>query len=109
MCHLPGPPDIPLLVMTEVTDTTTINARFQESDLHDSSICTKFKIQWSPTEDFSVICGEREVLDVKQRECRVDGLTQGQRYFFQAASGNLKGYSRFRESTPGYVTPSSRF
>ncbi|CAD1471736.1 unnamed protein product [Heterotrigona itama] len=101
------PPDMPFLVAVDVTGTNSVTVRFQEPDSHDSPICTKFKVQWSVKEDFSVICGEREVLDMKQRECRIDDLTQGQKYYFRAAAGNLKGYSRFRNSTPAHVTPSS--
>ncbi|XP_043479149.1 uncharacterized protein LOC122509277 isoform X4 [Leptopilina heterotoma] len=100
------PPDKPYLVSVDVTGTTSVIARFQESDSHDSAICTKFKVQWSVKDDFSVY-DEREVLDMKQRECRIDGLIQGQKYYFRAAAGNLKGYSKFRPSTPAYVTPSS--
>lgn len=104
-----GPPDIPVLVAVDVVGTSSILVRFQEPDTHESSICTKFKVQWSLKEDFSTICGEREVLDMKQRECQVDGLVQGQKYYFRAAAGNLKGYGRFRNSTPSHVTPSSKF
>lgn len=98
---------MPFLVAVDVTGTNSVTVRFQEPDSHDSPICTKFKVQWSIKEDFSVICGEREVLDMKQRECRIDDLIQGQKYYFRAAAGNLKGYSRFRNSTPAHVTPSS--
>lgn len=98
---------MPFLVAVDVTGTNSVTVRFQEPDSHDSPICTKFKVQWSVKEDFSVICGEREVLDMKQRECRIDDLVQGQKYHFRAAAGNLKGYSRFRNSTPAHVTPSS--
>ncbi|XP_020294341.1 ankyrin repeat and fibronectin type-III domain-containing protein 1 isoform X3 [Pseudomyrmex gracilis] len=101
------PPDMPSLVEVDVTGTTTVTVRFQEPDSHDSSICTKFKVQWSLQDDFLVICDEKEVLDMKQRECRIEGLIQGQKYYFRAAAGNLKGYSRFRNSTPAHVTPSS--
>ncbi|XP_016771567.1 uncharacterized protein LOC410514 isoform X6 [Apis mellifera] len=101
------PPDMPFLVAVDVTGTNSVTVRFQEPDSHDSPICTKFKVQWSIKEDFSVVCGEREVLDMKQRECRIDDLIQGQKYYFRAAAGNLKGYSRFRNSTPAHVTPSS--
>ncbi|XP_012152665.1 ankyrin repeat and fibronectin type III domain containing protein wide awake isoform X3 [Megachile rotundata] len=101
------PPDMPFLVAIDVTGTNSVTVRFQEPDSHDSPICTKFKVQWSSKEDFSAIGGEREVLDMKQRECRIDDLIQGQKYYFRAAAGNLKGYSRFRNSTPAHVTPSS--
>jgi len=99
---------MPFLVAVDVTGTTSVTVRFQEPDSHDSPICTKFKVQWSLHDDFSIICGEKEVLDMKQRECRIENLTQGQKYHFRAAAGNLKGYSRFRNSTPAHVTPSSK-
>ncbi|XP_043281006.1 uncharacterized protein wake isoform X2 [Venturia canescens] len=101
------PPDIPLSAMLDVTGTTSVVLKFQESEIHDSSICTKIKVQWSTDEDFANICGERLVMDMKQRECRVDRLAQGQRYHFRVAAGNIKGWSRFVHSTPAYVTPSS--
>ncbi|KAG5321995.1 ANKF1 protein, partial [Acromyrmex heyeri] len=101
------PPDILFLITIDVTGTTSVIVRFQEPDSHDSSICTKFKVQWSLHDDFSVICGEREVLNMKQKEYWIEDLTQGQKYHFRAAAGNLKGYSRFRNSTPSHVTPSS--
>ncbi|XP_011499425.1 PREDICTED: uncharacterized protein LOC105363435 [Ceratosolen solmsi marchali] len=101
------PPDMPFLVTVDVIGTTSVTARFQESEAQESPICTKFKIQWSFKEDFGTICGERELLDMKQKECRIDGLLQGHKYYFRAAAGNLKGYSRFRPATPAYLTPSS--
>lgn len=103
-----GPPDIPFLVGVDVIGTKTVIVRFQEADTLDSFICTKFKVQWSIKEDFSLITGEREMLDMKQRECRIDGLVQGQRYYFRACAGNLKGYSRFVFAIPPSVTPSSK-
>ncbi|KAG5309279.1 ANKF1 protein, partial [Pseudoatta argentina] len=101
------PPDILFLITIDVTGTTSVTVRFQEPDSHDSSICTKFKVQWSLHDDFSVICGEREVLNMKQKEYWIENLTQGQKYHFRAAAGNLKGYSKFRNSTPSHVTLSS--
>ncbi|KAK0091746.1 hypothetical protein PV326_002758 [Microctonus aethiopoides] len=101
------PPDIPFLVGVDVIGTKTVIVRFQEADTLDSFICTKFKVQWSIKEDFSLITGEREMLDMKQRECRIDGLVQGQRYYFRACAGNLKGYSRFVFASPPSVTPSN--
>jgi len=46
---------------------------------------------------------------MKQKEYRIEDLTQGQKYHFRTAAGNLKGYSRFRNSTPSHVTPSSKY
>lgn len=100
---------MPYLVTVDVTGITSVTARFQESEIQDAPICTKFKIQWSFKEDFAMLCGERELLDMKQKECRIEGLLQGHRYYFRAAAGNLKGYSRFRPTTPSHLMPSSEY
>lgn len=104
-----GPPDMPFVVTIDVTGTNSVTARLQISEIQDLPIFTKFKIQWSTKEDFSVICGEHEILDIKQKECNIKDLQQGQKYYFRAAFGNLKGYSRFCVSTPACVTPNSEF
>lgn len=101
------PPDVPFLVAVDVTGTSSVNVRFQEPEQHDSAICTKFKVQWSCSENFCPLAGEREVLDMKLMECHVGDLIQGQRYYFRVACGNLKGYGKFRQSTPSSVIPSS--
>ncbi|XP_046988010.1 ankyrin repeat and fibronectin type-III domain-containing protein 1 isoform X1 [Schistocerca americana] len=101
------PPDIPFLVAVDVTGTNSVTVRFQEPEQQDSAICTKFKVQWSCSEDFSPLAGEREILDMKQLECHIGDLTQGCRYYFRVACGNLKGYGNFRLSTPASVVPSS--
>ncbi|XP_063981547.1 uncharacterized protein Wake isoform X2 [Diachasmimorpha longicaudata] len=101
------PPDVPFMASIDVIETKSVSVRFQETEIHDSYVCTKFKVQWSTKEDFSIVNGEREVFDMKQRECRIDGLIQGQRYYFRVCAGNLKGYSRFIISSPSSVIPSS--
>ncbi|XP_023708239.1 ankyrin repeat and fibronectin type-III domain-containing protein 1 isoform X3 [Cryptotermes secundus] len=101
------PPDVPFLVAVDVTGTNSVTVRFQEPEQQDSAICTKFKVQWSSNEDFSPLAGEREILDMKHLECNISDLTQGCRYYFRVACGNLKGYGNYRLSSPASVVPSS--
>lgn len=86
-----------------------MNIRFEESSKEPSFVCTKFKVQWSTKENFSVITGEVEVFDIKERECRINELAQGQKYFFRICLGNLKGYSKFVPSFPAYAITSSKY
>jgi hypothetical protein len=65
-------------------------------------------VQWSCNENFSPLAGEREILDMKHLECNINDLTQGCRYYFRVACGNLKGYGNFRLSCPASVIPSSK-
>ncbi|XP_063915900.1 ankyrin repeat and fibronectin type-III domain-containing protein 1 isoform X2 [Zophobas morio] len=100
------PPDPPSLVALDITSLSSVTMRLQEPTTNDSPITTKFKVQWSTRADFSIISGEKELLDMSKTNCSID-LTQGRRYYFRAACGNLKGFGTFLTSTPSSVVPSS--
>ncbi|CAH1984687.1 unnamed protein product [Acanthoscelides obtectus] len=100
------PPDPPSLVALDITSSSTVTVRLHEPTASDSPITTKFKVQWSTRADFSIVTGEKEIVEVSCPNCTVE-LTQGRRYFFRAACGNLKGYGAFFTSTPSSVVPST--
>ncbi|KAF7989754.1 hypothetical protein HCN44_008428 [Aphidius gifuensis] len=101
------PPDVPLCVNISVIGSKSVMIELQDTENDESYACTKFKIQWSFDDDFSIIAGEKQVLNMKKKECQIDGLIQGKKYYFRACCGNLKGYSQFLLSSPPYVVPSS--
>ncbi|XP_074106059.1 ankyrin repeat and fibronectin type III domain containing protein wide awake isoform X3 [Cotesia typhae] len=101
------PPDIPRTVSLEIIGSQSVIVKFEESTKKSSSACTKFKVQWSTKKNFSVITGELEIFDIRQRQCQIDNLVQGQKYFFRICLGNLKGYSQFLPSSPPCAVPSS--
>ncbi|KAK5640728.1 hypothetical protein RI129_009275 [Pyrocoelia pectoralis] len=100
------PPDPPSLVAVDITSSTSITLRLQDPITSDSAINTKYIVQWSARTDFAPITGEIEILDVSKPTCTIE-LTQGRRYFFRAACGNLKGYGSFVSSAPASVVPST--
>ncbi|XP_018321711.1 uncharacterized protein LOC108734587 isoform X2 [Agrilus planipennis] len=100
------PPDPPSLVAVDITSATTICLRLQEPASGDSPVTTKFKVQWSARADFAPVTGEMEILEVTASTCTIE-LTQGRRYYFRVACGNLKGYGTFLSSTPACVIPST--
>ncbi|XP_034242737.1 ankyrin repeat and fibronectin type-III domain-containing protein 1 isoform X2 [Thrips palmi] len=100
-------PDEPFLVAVDVTGTHSVTVRFQEAETLDSQICTKFKVEWSCSPDFSILAGERQVLEITHSECHISDLVQGQRYYFRVSCGNLRGYSNSVLSSPPSVVPSS--
>lgn len=55
-----------------------------------------------------MLAGEQEIFDMKHLECHISDLTQGCRYYFRVACGNLKGYGNYRLSSPASVIPSSK-
>nr|XP_022917045.1 ankyrin repeat and fibronectin type-III domain-containing protein 1 isoform X2 [Onthophagus taurus] len=100
------PPDQPSVVALDITSCNAVSLRLQEPLTTDSSITTKFKVQWSTRPDFSPITGEKEIFDLTNSQCTIE-LTQGRRYYFRASSGNLRGYGTFVSSIPESVVPST--
>ncbi|XP_065338459.1 ankyrin repeat and fibronectin type-III domain-containing protein 1 isoform X3 [Cloeon dipterum] len=101
------PPDEPSMVALDVTGTTSVNVRFQEPDFQDVGICSKYKLQWSTTPDFSLLAGEKIIKDARAVEEQVVDLLQGRRYYFRVLCGNIFGYGPPRNSVPLSVIPSS--
>uniref|UniRef100_A0A1Y1K138 Ankyrin repeat and fibronectin type-III domain-containing protein 1 n=1 Tax=Photinus pyralis TaxID=7054 RepID=A0A1Y1K138_PHOPY len=100
------PPDPPSLVAVDITSSTSITLRLQDPISNDSAINTKYLVQWSARPDFSPLTGEIDILDMSKPTCTIE-LSQGRRYFFRAACGNLKGFGNFVPSTPASVVPST--
>ncbi|KAG4078322.1 hypothetical protein HA402_013032 [Bradysia odoriphaga] len=104
-------PNMPNTVVVDVTSSTSVAVKVQEALT--GAITTKFKIQWSLTDDFVDIIDEREINDLTNSQgvmfstFHLYNLIHGQRYYFRALSGNLKGWSEHCVSSPRSVIPSS--
>ncbi|XP_055377283.1 uncharacterized protein LOC129609384 isoform X2 [Condylostylus longicornis] len=105
------PPDYPSAITVDVTGSNSVSICILEP--MEGSICTKFKVQWSTRADFSNIVGERVIYEwtsyqgVMGATSRISELTQGRRYFFRGACGNVKGWGLYKNSLPYSVIPSS--
>jgi len=86
------------------------------------ALVTKFKIQWSFSENFSDLKGERifncecgtisstnggASSDSRYYEATIPGFLSGQTYYIRAALGNLKGYGSFCSADSNPVVPST--
>lgn len=67
-----------------------------------------FAVQWSTDKDFCTLCGHYEVADTRQMKYHINNLRKGQSYYVRVASGNIKGYSAYKLSTPLFIVPSSK-
>ena len=65
-------------------------------------------VQWSHKEDFSVLLGEKEQIDIRNRDVVLSSLTHGSRYWFRAMLGNAKGYTGFSPTHPASTIPSGK-
>ncbi|CAG0881703.1 unnamed protein product [Darwinula stevensoni] len=100
------PPEALPSVKIEVTSSDSVALRFAEPENQNLAVCTKVKAQWSCTGDFSLLNGEKEVVDMRNHVVHITGLSPGTRYFFRAAGGNVKGYGHFSHSIPESAVPS---
>ncbi|KAK3092698.1 hypothetical protein FSP39_006121 [Pinctada imbricata] len=100
-------PDPPSYVSLSVASATSLLVKFDEPLNHNGAVVTRYKVQWSCFEDFVPVAGEEEISDMRNLECEVKGLNKGQKYYIRVAARNLKGYSNFTISKPGYAVPSS--
>ena len=72
---------------------------------------TKFKVQWSTSESFGSLVGERVFhctnTNGKDFVCTIRNLQTGTPYYIRVAFGNLKGYGPFSAAISNPVIPSS--
>uniref|UniRef100_A0A8D8YBP6 Ankyrin repeat and fibronectin type-III domain-containing protein 1 n=1 Tax=Cacopsylla melanoneura TaxID=428564 RepID=A0A8D8YBP6_9HEMI len=101
------PPDTPSSVSVEVTGVSSVCVSYQEPDSSSSPQCTKYKVEWSLDPEFQQVSGSCVILDSKQHSLEVSGLAHGQRVYFRAFTGNIRGFSPAKVSVPAFVEPSS--
>ncbi|XP_076334033.1 ankyrin repeat and fibronectin type-III domain-containing protein 1-like isoform X2 [Tachypleus tridentatus] len=103
------PPDMPKHVQLTVVGTRALRIKITESDTANDvfSIVTKYKVDWSRHEDFSLLAGSQEITDLQRLEVTIPDLTQGTAYFVRVAAGNAKGFSPFQTASPSFGVPSS--
>ncbi|XP_022237523.1 ankyrin repeat and fibronectin type-III domain-containing protein 1-like [Limulus polyphemus] len=104
-----GPPDMPKHVQLTVVGTRALRIKITESDTAKDaySIVTKYKVDWSRHEDFSLLAGSQDITDLQRLEVTIPDLTQGTAYFVRVAAGNAKGFSPFQTASPSFGVPSS--
>lgn len=107
-----GRPHAPSTVDVSVTGPSQIQVKVHEPQLvGPHSLFTKLRVQWSRSDSFGQLEGERVVhcsSDEGQRlECLVQDLEEDSRYFVRASFGNPKGFGPFSAAQPKSVVPSS--
>ncbi len=100
-----GRPHVPARAEAAVIGSDRVCVRVRPPEQVSSrSLYTKCKVQWSTTDSFYHVDGERTG---PETEIEVGGLREGRRYFFRASFGNPRGFGPFSATTPKSVVPSS--
>ncbi|XP_064006586.1 ankyrin repeat and fibronectin type-III domain-containing protein 1 isoform X2 [Pogoniulus pusillus] len=100
-------PEAPTNVCLMVTSSTSLTVTFQEPLSVNSAVVTKYKVEWSSSEDFSPLAGEIIMDNLQSLRCTITGLRTGQRYYVHVSAYNMRGWGPPRKSTPECASPSN--
>ncbi|XP_071429952.1 ankyrin repeat and fibronectin type-III domain-containing protein 1 isoform X1 [Pithys albifrons albifrons] len=100
-------PEAPTNVCLMVTSSTSLTVTFQEPLSVNSAVVTKYKVEWSSSEDFSPLAGEIIMDNLQSLRCSITGLRTGQRYYVHVSAYNMRGWGPARKSTPECAAPSN--
>ncbi|XP_066422078.1 ankyrin repeat and fibronectin type-III domain-containing protein 1 [Molothrus aeneus] len=100
-------PEAPTNVCLMVTSSTSLTVTFQEPLSVNSAVVTKYKVEWSSSEDFSPLAGEIIMDNLHSLRCSITGLRTGQRYYVRVSAYNMRGWGPPCKSTPEYASPSN--
>ncbi|KAJ7425061.1 hypothetical protein WISP_24951 [Willisornis vidua] len=67
-------PEAPTNVCLMVTSSTSLTVTFQEPLSVNSAVVTKYKVEWSSSEDFSPLAGEIIMDNLQSLRCSITGL-----------------------------------
>ncbi|XP_072847038.2 ankyrin repeat and fibronectin type-III domain-containing protein 1 [Pogona vitticeps] len=100
-------PEAPTNVCLMVTSSTSLTVTFQEPHSMNSAVVTKYKVEWSCSEDFSPLVGEIIMDNLQSLRCTITGLTMGRSYYVRVYAFNMKGWGQPQTSTPPCAAPSN--
>ncbi|XP_044278079.1 ankyrin repeat and fibronectin type-III domain-containing protein 1 isoform X1 [Varanus komodoensis] len=100
-------PEAPTNVCLTVTSSTSLTVTFQEPHSINAAVVTKYKVEWSCSEDFSPLAGEIIMDNLQTLKCTITGLTMGKNYYVRVYAYNMKGWGQPQISTPSCASPSN--
>ncbi|KAM7146265.1 ankyrin repeat and fibronectin type-III domain-containing protein 1 [Macrochelys suwanniensis] len=100
-------PEAPTNVCFMVTSSTSLTVTFQEPLSVNSAVVTKYKVEWSCSEDFSTLAGEIIMDNLQSLRCTITGLRMGQSYYARVSAYNMKGWGPSQTTTPACASPSN--
>ncbi|XP_035524734.1 ankyrin repeat and fibronectin type-III domain-containing protein 1, partial [Morone saxatilis] len=68
-------PEAPSMVRLSVSSSTTLTVTFQEPQCLNSTVVTKYRVEWSCLKDFSLLAGEMVLDNLQTLKCIISNLT----------------------------------
>ncbi|XP_029933769.1 ankyrin repeat and fibronectin type-III domain-containing protein 1 isoform X4 [Myripristis murdjan] len=100
-------PEAPSMVRLSVSSSTSLSVTFQEPQCLNSTVVTKYRVEWSCLKDFSLLAGETVLDNLQSLKCTVNGLTTGRLYYVRVSAYNMKGWGPPASSLPPSAAPSN--
>nr|XP_015817574.2 uncharacterized protein ankfn1 isoform X1 [Nothobranchius furzeri] len=101
------PPEAPAMVRLSVSSSTTLTVTFQEPQSLNSTVVTKYRVEWSCLKDFSLLAGEMVLDNLQSLKCTISGLSTGRLYYVRVSAYNMKGWGPPTSSLPPSAVPSN--
>ncbi|XP_024141286.1 ankyrin repeat and fibronectin type-III domain-containing protein 1 [Oryzias melastigma] len=101
------PPDSPSRVRLSVTSSTTLTVTFQEPQCLNSTVVTKYRVEWSCLKDFSLLAGEVVLDNLQNLRWTIGHLSTGRLYYVRVSAYNMKGWGPPATSLPPSAAPSN--
>ncbi|ELU07671.1 hypothetical protein CAPTEDRAFT_212818 [Capitella teleta] len=100
-------PEPPTNVQLSVSSSSSLLVHFNEQNHHNGAVVTRYKVEWSCFEDFSVIAGEQVIDDPRCLQYEIPDLVQGNCYYVRVSAWDVKGFGDPCPSCPVSATPSN--
>ncbi|XP_041818616.1 uncharacterized protein ankfn1 isoform X2 [Chelmon rostratus] len=100
-------PEAPSMVRLSVSSSTTLTVTFQEPQCLNSTVVTKYRVEWSCLKDFSLLAGEIVLDNLQTLKCIISSLTTGRLYYVRVSAYNMKGWGPPASSLPPSAAPSN--
>ncbi|KAI4793564.1 hypothetical protein KUCAC02_032637, partial [Chaenocephalus aceratus] len=93
-------PEAPSVVRLSVSSSSSLSVNFQEPQSLNSTVITKYRVEWSCLQDFSLLAGEMLLENLSLR-ATISNLTTGRLYYVRGSAYNMRGWgASSRSFTP---------
>ncbi|XP_075937781.1 ankyrin repeat and fibronectin type-III domain-containing protein 1 isoform X2 [Anarhichas minor] len=100
-------PETPSMVRLSVSSSSSLSISFQEPQCLNSTVVTKYRVEWSCLKDFSLLAGEIVLDNLQTLKCTISSLTTGRLYYVRVSAYNMKGWGPPASSLPPSAAPSN--
>uniref|UniRef100_A0AAQ4PQ89 Ankyrin repeat and fibronectin type III domain containing 1a n=1 Tax=Gasterosteus aculeatus aculeatus TaxID=481459 RepID=A0AAQ4PQ89_GASAC len=100
-------PETPSMVRLSISSSTSLTVNFQEPLSLNSTVVTKYRVEWSCLKDFSLLAGEIVMDNLQTLKCIISNLTTGRLYYVRVSAYNMRGWGPPSSALPPSAAPSN--